>query len=104
MKYSRIILTSITAFVAFFTAVAKEDVVPQVHRDIHKALQQEMESSQRFQAMVDSASNAQGIMEVFELAPALNIYPEWNNNFNPVASGKTIPNTTDIDLRNSGQS
>lgn len=100
MKYPKNLLSVVTAFAIIFSSHAKEEVVPHVHRDIHRMLQQEMEESQLFQAMVDSVSDMQGILEVFDLFPALDVYTEWNDNHvDPMRDlNKPIPNSVDIDL------
>lgn len=99
MNFRKILLSSLTAIFILFNSHAKEDVVPQVHRDIHRMLQQDMEESLTFQALVDSVSSVQDdIAEVFELFVTSEIYPEWNDNFNPLSGNMTIPNTAEIDL------
>lgn len=101
MNYTKILLSALAAILIIFSSNAKEDVVPKVHRDIHRMLQQEMESAQQFQAMVDSVSNVEGILEVFDLFSTNDIYPEWNDeHVNPLAGAgnKSIPNTAEIDL------
>lgn len=101
MNYRKILCSAIAGLIIIFTSAAKEDLVPKVHHDIHHALQLQMDNSQQFQAMVDSVSNVEGILEVFDLFSTSDIYPEWNDNFvNPLldANNKTIPNSADIDL------
>ncbi len=80
---------------------AKEDVVPQVHRDIHHMLQAEMDESLAFRNVVDSISSTRGVEEVFDLFSTNDFYSVWSNNsVNPMLDleSKTIPNTYDIDL------
>lgn len=101
MNYKKSILILSTVLCFCINTLAKENIVPKVHRDIHAMLQQEMEESQRFQAMVDSVTDTQGVLEVFDLFPALDLYSEWNDNHvNPLIDmpNKTIPATADIDL------
>lgn len=63
------------------------DVVPNVHRDIHRELQQQQSISSFFQTMVDSVETIQG-EQPFELHPSLDLYGEWNDNFFPSAAQK----------------
>lgn len=101
MNYSKNLLSFLAAFVIIISSQAKENVVPQVHRDIHRMIQQEMEDSHHFQALVDSITNMEGIIEVFDLFPALDLYSDWNDNHvDPMldATNKNIPATAEIDL------
>lgn len=74
--------------------------VPQVHRDLHKKLQEQQELAQAYQSMVDSLTT-QTEEEVFDLFPSLDLYGEWNNEYvNPFAgkSNVKIPEEADIDV------
>lgn len=77
------------------------DVVPKVHRDIHKQLQAMQEESRRFQEMVDSLGNMEG-EEPFELFPALDLYTDWDDaHVDPLRDKKNpakIPDRMDIDV------
>lgn len=78
---------------------AKGDVVPQVHRDIHRVLQEQQNIAQFFFSMTDSVAAVEG-EQPFDLYPALDLYSEWNDNFDPM-NGKrpaNVPNQVDIDL------
>lgn len=80
---------------------AVADVVPAVHRDIHKVLQMHQSESQQFQALVDSLTSLEGA-EPFELFPALDLYTDWDDMHVDPLRDKTrpaqIPNTIDIDV------
>lgn len=100
MNCAKIWLSVLAAFSIFF-AQAKDDVVPVIHRDIHKQLQAIQEESQSFQALVDSVMSVDDIEEeAFELFPALDLYASWSDATNgPLwdATGQ-IPATLDIDV------
>lgn len=64
-------------------AAVYADVVPQVHRDIHRELRAQQSISSYFQTMVDSIETIQGEAP-FELHPTLDLYSEWNDNFDPM--------------------
>lgn len=100
MNYTRPLLSLFAAFLLTINAQGKNDVVPQVHRDIHRMLQKEMEEVQLFQALVDSVSNSNGVDSEFELYPAQDLYAEWNNDYvNPLIGKNTsIPATAEISL------
>lgn len=79
--------------------MANNDVVPQVHRDIHRILQEQQNTAQFFFSMTDSVATIEG-EQPFDLYPALDLYSEWNDNFDPM-SGKrptNVPNNVQIDL------
>ena len=77
---------------------AKSDVVPQVHRDIHRELQEQQSISSFFQIMVDSVETIKGETP-FELHPTLDLY-EWNDNYYPTLNKKVeLKDTYDISLR-----
>lgn len=87
------------AFIITSTVWAKEDVVPQVHRDIHRILQEQQDINRFFFSMADSIATIEG-EQPFDLYPALDLYSEWNDNFDPM-SGKrptNLPNSVEIDL------
>lgn len=75
------------------------DVVPAVHREIHHMLQQQQEVSSYFQSMIDSIETMTG-EQPFELHPALDLYSEWNDNFDPTGGRGTskLADSYDIDL------
>lgn len=101
MNNRRILLLAITVLIINFSFRTKADVVPQVHRDIHRILQDEMSDSQLFQAMVDSVNSTQEPGEFVDLFSTNDFYAVWSNNYvNPLLdmNGQTIPNSTDIDL------
>lgn len=82
-------------------AFANAQNVPQVHRDLHKVLQEQQDEAQAFRTMIDSLTNETDI-EVFDLFPALDLYGDtWNSEFvNPLAgkSNIKIPEEQDIDV------
>ncbi len=100
MNCAKIWLSLLAAFSIFF-AHAKEEVVPPIHRDIHKQLQDIQAESQSFQALVDSVLSVDDIgEEAFDLFPALDLYASWSDAVNgPLwdANGQ-IPATLDIDV------
>ena len=81
-------------------ASTKAQDVPKIHRDLHKALQEQQDEAQSFRAMIDSLISETD-EEVFDLFPALDLYGSWDDNsVNPLA-GKTnikIPDEQDIDI------
>lgn len=100
MNCAKILLSVLAAFSIFF-AQAKIDVVPAIHRDIHKQLQAIQEESQSFQALVDSVMSVDDIEEeAFELFPALDLYASWSDAVSgPLWDAKgNIPATLDIDV------
>lgn len=100
MNCAKIWLSVLAAFSIFF-AQAKDDVVPTIHRDIHKQLQDIQSESQAFQALVDSVMSVDDIVdEAFELFPALDLYSSWSDAVDgPLWDSKgTIPATLDIDV------
>ena len=100
MNCAKIWLSLLAAFSIFF-AQAKDDVVPNIHRDIHKQLQSIQTEAQAFQAMVDSVMSVDDIEEeAFELFPALDLYASWSDAVNgPLWDAQgTIPATLDIDV------
>lgn len=101
MNRRRILLLVITALIINLSFRTKADVVPQVHREIHRILQSEMDDSQAFFAMVDSVSNTKEVGEFLDAFSTNDFYAVWSNNYvNPLLdmNGQTIPNSTDIDL------
>ena len=100
MKYAKIILSFLTAF-SIFSIQAKNDVVPSVHRDIHRQLQELQSEAQAFLSMVDSVTSIEDAQEeVFELFPALDLYSNWSDAQNgPLWDNNTnIPASLDIDV------
>lgn len=100
MNCAKTWLSVLAAFSIFF-AQAKDDVVPTIHRDIHKQLQEIQSESQSFQALVDSVMSVDDIVEeTFELFPALDLYASWSDAVDgPLWDSKgTIPATLDIDV------
>lgn len=98
MNYLKMWLSCLAA-IAFTSAFAKGDVVPQVHRDIHRMLQEQQDVARFFLSMTDSVATIEG-EQPFDLYPALDLYSEWNDNFDPM-NGKrpaNVPNSVDIDL------
>ena len=87
-------------FLMIGITMAKAQTVPQIHRDIHKKLQEQQEEVQAFRILVDSLTS-ETEEEVFDLFPALDLYGSWDDeSVNPLA-GKTnikIPETQDIDV------
>lgn len=88
---------------------ANADVVPAVHRNIHSKILREMDDARMFQALVDSLTYTEEMMEEkaeepqeFELYPALDLYGSWDDaHVNPLI-GKNdvkIPDEADIDMR-----
>lgn len=81
---------------------AKPDIVPQAHRDIHRLLQKKQAISLSFQAMSDSINSIEGTTDqnAFELYPSLDLYSEWNDNFDPMNGKKpaNLPNVVPVDL------
>lgn len=74
--------------------------VPQIHRDLHKRLQEEQEDAFAFRIMIDSLTN-ETEEEVFDLFPALDLYGgSWNNDVAHPDLGKNvkIPDEQDIDV------
>lgn len=93
-------LSLLAAFSIFF-AQAKDDVVPAIHRDIHKQLQAIQAESQSFQALVDSVMSVDAVEEeAFELFPALDLYASWSDAVTgPLWDAKgQIPANLDIDV------
>lgn len=100
MLFNKKSILTLAAVMSAGVLWAKADVVPQVHRDIHRALQEHQQVSLYFLSMVDSVETVEGEMP-FELYPSLDLYGEWNDNFDPMAgvNTKNLPNEIDIDLR-----
>lgn len=74
--------------------------VPQIHRDLHKKLQEQQDEAQAFRSMIDSLTSGTD-EEVFDLFPALDLYGSWENDFvNPFAGKNNvkIPDEQDIDV------
>ena len=91
--YTVFSLFLITSFVAW------ADVVPTVHRDTHRMLQEQLAVMSYFYTMVDSAETVQG-EKPFELHPTLDIYTTWNDYFDPMAGRRPseMKDHYDIDL------
>ena len=98
MKCMKILLSILTAFAITF-AQAKNDVVPNVHRDIHRQLQEMQNESQAFLSLVDSVTSVDDrvVEEVFELFPALDLYANWSEEDLWDSKG-SIPSILDIDV------
>ncbi len=99
MNFGKIVLSLVATFIFADYIWASGDVVPQVHRDIHKTLQEQQDVARFFQTMSDSVSTLEG-EKPFELRPALDLYGEWNDNFDPMngKKPKNIGNIVEIDL------
>lgn len=100
MNCAKFWLSILAAFSILF-AQAKDDVVPTIHRDIHKQLQSLQEEAQSFQALVDSVMSVDDIEEeTFDLYPALDLYASWSDaESGPLWEAKgPIPATLDIDV------
>lgn len=100
-KKGIISLVMVSLLMMISVAFANAQNVPQVHRDLHKVLQEQQDDAQAFRTMIDSLTNETDI-EVFDLFPALDLYGDtWDSEFvNPFA-GKTnvkIPEEQDIDV------
>lgn len=94
-------LAIVSLLMMISVAFANAQNVPQVHRDLHKVLQEQQDEAQAFRTMIDSLTNETDI-EVFDLFPALDLYGDtWNSEFvNPLAgkSNIKIPEEQDIDV------
>ena len=100
MKLAKILLSLAATFILTDCIWAKGDVVPQVHRDIHRTLQEQQDVARFFHTMSDSVNTLEG-ERPFELRPELDLYSDWNDNFDPMNGKKipaNIPNNVDIDL------
>lgn len=100
MNYGKIVLSLWVTFFLTEGVWAKGDIVPQVHRDIHRTLQEQQDVARFFQTMSDSVSTLEG-EQPFELRPELDLYSEWNDKFDPLNGKKipaNIPNNVEIDL------
>ena len=99
MNCARTVLLSFMSLCITATLWAAGDVVPVVHHDIHRVLQEQQDVARYFLSMVDSVSALEG-EQPFDLYPSLDLYSEWNDNFDPMAGSKpvNIPNEVDIDL------
>lgn len=100
-KKGIISLAMVSLLMIISVAFVNAQNVPQVHRDLHKVLQEQQDDAQAFRTMIDSLTNETDI-EVFDLFPALDLYGDtWDSEFvNPFA-GKTnvkIPEEQDIDV------
>lgn len=95
------LLLSLLAVFTITAIQAKDDVVPPIHRSIHKQLQELEDEMQSFQSMVDSVYSIENIIEeTFDLFPALDLYTEWSDaQSGPLwDNNKNIPATLDIDV------
>lgn len=94
-------LAMVSLLMMISVAFANAQNVPQVHRDLHKVLQEQQEEAQAFRTMIDSLTNETDV-EVFDLFPALDLYGDtWDSEFvNPFAgkSNVKIPDEQDIDV------
>lgn len=100
MNCAKIWLPLLATF-SIFIAQAKDDVVPTIHKDIHKQLQELQTEAQAFQSMVDSVTSVENhVEEAFDLFPALDLYAEWSDAVDgPLWDNKgSIPATLDIDV------
>ena len=100
MNYGKIVLSLWVTLFLTEGIWAKGDIVPQVHRDIHRTLQEQQDVARFFQTMSDSVSTLEG-EQPFELRPELDLYSEWNDKFDPLNGKKipaNIPNNVEIDL------
>ena len=99
MKFGYLLLSLAATFILTDSIWAKGDVIPQVHRDIHRTLQEQQDVARFFHTMSDSVNTLEG-EEPFELHPVLDLYSDWNDKFDPM-NGKipaNIPNNVEIDL------
>lgn len=94
-------LAMVSLLMMISVAFANAQNVPQVHRDLHKVLQEQQDDAQAFRTMIDSLTNETDV-EVFDLFPALDLYGDtWDSEFvNPFAgkSNVKIPDEQDIDV------
>ena len=99
MKLIRIIMPLLVASLYTSQIWAVGDVVPQIHRDIHRQLQEQQDVARFFITMSDSVSTLEG-EKPFELHPSLDLYAEWNDEFNPTKGMNlsNVPNNVEIDL------
>ena len=95
MKFGKFLLSLFATFIIADSIWAKGDVVPQVHRDIHKTLQEQQDVARFFQTMSDSVSTLEG-EKPFELHPTLDIYGEDSDI--KVKKPKNVGNLVEIDL------
>lgn len=94
----RIKLFSFVSAIGLTLAInAKADIVPQVHRDIHRDLQSQQTLSSYFQTMIDSVETIKGEVP-FELHPTLDLYGDWNDNFFPTANKSNGPLKDQYDI------
>lgn len=95
MEFKKTLLALVAAFSITSSLSANNDVVPTVHRDIHRVLQEQQDVARSFQSMVDSVETLEG-EKPFELYPSLDLYAEGvqTGPRKPVVSG----NNVDIDL------
>ena len=100
-KKGIISLAMVSLLMMISVAFVNAQNVPQVHRDLHKVLQEQQDDAQAFRTMIDSLTNETDI-EVFDLFPALDLYGDtWDSEFvNPFAgkSNVKIPEEQDIDV------
>lgn len=97
--YYKIII--LTAFMCSGFLAARADVVPEVHRELHRQLQMEQENARLFQAYVDSLTNQNDEEDTFELYPSLDLYTDWDDAHVDPLRGKTgikIPDSMAIDM------
>jgi murein DD-endopeptidase MepM/ murein hydrolase activator NlpD len=83
-------------------AAKRPDVVPSVHRELHRRYRDGQDNALRFQAMADSLTHLNSpTEEVFELFPAMDLYTAWDDDHVDPLIGKGpvhIPDTMDIDV------
>lgn len=100
MKFKNILVALILATINIASVYGDVDV-PQVHKNIHKIMQEMQEESSRFMALIDSTSNIGG-EEPFELYPALDLYMDWDDaHVDPLRDKKNpaqIPDQMKIDI------
>lgn len=92
---------SVTLMMLVGVTIANAQTVPQIHRDLHRTLQEQQDEAQNFRVMFDSLTSIDDTEDIFELFPALDLYGSWDNtSVNPLAGKKdvVIPEERDIDV------
>lgn len=92
---------SVTLMMIVSVTFASAQTVPQIHRDLHRTLQEQQDDAQNFRVLFDSLTSIGDTEDVFELFPALDLYGSWENfSVNPLAgkSNVVIPEEKDIDV------
>lgn len=98
-SYNKII--TFLAVCLCFVGSASSESLRDVHRRLHKQLQDEQSDAQLFQALVDSLTNQNVEEEPFDLYPSLDLYTDWDDAHVDPLAGKTgikIPDTMSIDM------